>query len=131
MDPDDPRPVVLARDRPPPPLKDLDREAAHLADVGVRAAFGLLASGIEGFRSSHIEALAAHRTALKSKESPFLVRYGDIELVSLMSVHAERAERFVERVLGDLAGTPGGAIDCARPCTLGSARAIWTSLPRR
>jgi hypothetical protein len=91
-----------------PPLQELDRILGLLNDGQVRLAVGTPAMGVAGFRTSHAEALDAQRVATESRSSASLVRYGDVELVALMSVNREAAQRYVERVLGQLATNARG-----------------------
>jgi DNA-binding PucR family transcriptional regulator len=84
---------------------DLDRVAAALAGALPEAAGVALATpgeGLAGFRLGHEEALHARRIA-ELGASTGVVRYDEVEAVSLMSVDLDRLERFVERTLGELA----------------------------
>ena len=60
---------------------------------GTRFAFGEEAAGREGFRSTHEEALAAHRIA--SAEEPPVTHYEDVALEVLAGQDPERARAFV------------------------------------
>jgi hypothetical protein len=64
---------------------------------GTRFAFGEEAGGREGFRSTHEEALAAHRVA--SGEEPPVTHYEDVALQVLAGQDPERARAFVSREL--------------------------------
>jgi hypothetical protein len=89
-----------------PDPEQLDVVSAPDLASGVRAAIGRLAVGIDGFRSSHIEAVAASRVAVLSGDgAPSTTQYDDVELVSLLSADVERARAFVGYELGALAGT--------------------------
>jgi DNA-binding PucR family transcriptional regulator len=84
---------------------DLDRVAGALAGVLRRDEAVALAppgEGLDGFRLGHQEALHARRIA-ELGDATGVVRYDDVEAVSLLSVDLERLERFVERTLGALA----------------------------
>jgi DNA-binding PucR family transcriptional regulator len=72
----------------------------------VLIAFGKPAKGIEGFRSSHAEALQAARiaTLAGSARSP-VTNYASVELVSLLATDLTRARNFVAGQLGPLAAT--------------------------
>jgi hypothetical protein len=71
---------------------------------GVRIAIGEPAPGIAGFRTSHIEALEAHRIArLAGHREGSITRYHDIALCALATANIEHAHRFVQRELGRLA----------------------------
>ena len=81
---------------------DVARRA--IADVaGVRAAIGLPRVGLEGFRRSHLDALAAQRLMHNLPSDLPLARCGDVELVALAGDDLERAREFVARTLGALA----------------------------
>ena len=71
---------------------------------GVRLAHGRPAPGVEGFRSSHREALDAQRCALMGGARPLVTAYDDVELVCLIAGNPEGARALVERELGELAG---------------------------
>jgi DNA-binding PucR family transcriptional regulator len=91
---------VGTADRP-----DLDRVADALAAAlpdGAGAALATPGAGLEGFRLGHQEALQARRIA-ELGGATGVVRYDEVEAVSLMSVDLDRLERFVERTLGELA----------------------------
>ena len=89
-----------------PEQPDLERVAAALAVVLLRDGAGIALAtpgeGLEGFRLGHQEALHARRIA-ELGAATGVVRYDEVEAVSLMSVDLDRLERFVERTLGELA----------------------------
>ena len=62
--------------------------------------------GIEGFRRSHLDALATQRLMHRMPQSCASPRYEDVQLVALATHDEERAPEFVARTLGDLAGAP-------------------------
>jgi DNA-binding PucR family transcriptional regulator len=85
---------------------ELSRGAAlaAIADVpSVRAALGVPGAGIEGFRRSHLDALAAQRLLGNLAGEVRVARFSDVELVALAASDAERADEFVARSLGALA----------------------------
>jgi hypothetical protein len=87
---------------PAPP--DLDAIAAALGESladGQGAALGTPALGLEGFCSGHHEALHARRIA-ELGDRAGVVRYDEVELVSLASGDVDRLARFVQRTLGPL-----------------------------
>ena len=87
---------------PEPP--DVDALAGALREslaVGQGVALGTPAPGLEGFRSGHEEALHARRIAELGEHSG-VVRYDEVELVSLASADVDRLARFVQRTLGPL-----------------------------
>ncbi|GAA2362999.1 PucR family transcriptional regulator [Saccharopolyspora halophila] len=74
---------------------------------GVRAAVGISAAGVGGFRSSHREALAAQSVAITAAQDRVITRYAEVELACLAAgVGGQAAMRaMVERELGPLAAT--------------------------
>ncbi|HEY5856317.1 MAG TPA: helix-turn-helix domain-containing protein [Aldersonia sp.] len=90
--------VWLATLRPP----DVRRLTTTRAERGIRVAIGMTAVGVSGFVSSHREALTARRTAMRLPPRS-VVRYADVELLSLTSQDLSAARRFVAHELGDLA----------------------------
>ena len=88
-----------------PERPNLERVSAALAAVladGAGAALAPAGKGLEGFRLGHQEALHARRIA-ELGAATGVVRYDEVEAVSLMSVDLDRLQRFVERTLGPLA----------------------------
>ena len=80
-----------------------DRDAAAWRQVTGRAryAIGEPAWGIDGFRESHEQALAAHRVAVHLTGS--VTRYDDVALEAALLYDIRAARRFVARELGPLA----------------------------
>lgn len=74
---------------------------------GLRIAVGEPARGITGFRQTHREAMAAQRIAEADRRQPTCTRYGDVELVAMITKDAEALHAFVTRTVGPLlaAGT--------------------------
>ena len=66
-----------------------------------RYAVGEPARGIDGFRNSHEQALAAHRVAAHLTQP--VTRYDDVALEAVLLCDVRAARRFVERELGSLA----------------------------
>jgi DNA-binding PucR family transcriptional regulator len=71
---------------------------------GVRVALGTTGRGVEGFRRSHLDALAAQRLAHRAEVR--LARFEDLEVVALATADEERARQFADRTLGDLRTGP-------------------------
>lgn len=69
---------------------------------GPRVAVGSTAPGIEGFRRSHLDALATQRL-MQRATGLRLAAYRDVELVVLATQNEGLASEFVGRVLGELA----------------------------
>ncbi|MDH6677296.1 hypothetical protein M2284_001494 [Rhodococcus sp. LBL1] len=82
------------------------RGADRIPDLlgGVRIALGEPGRGLEGFRSTHIEATHAQRVAsLGGPRGGILTRYRDIAVAALATANRDHALAFVTRVLGLLA----------------------------
>ncbi|MEA2171885.1 MAG: hypothetical protein QOF76_5185 [Solirubrobacteraceae bacterium] len=69
-------------------------------DLGV--AFGRPATGVEGFRASHQEALLARRIATLTARPTAVVAYDAVALDALLVADLEHARRFVEHEVGPL-----------------------------
>ncbi len=72
----------------------------------VYVAIGSAAGGLEGFRRSHLEALAAQRLLIRSR-GVRLACWEAVELVALASHDEARARAFVTRTLGALSDADG------------------------
>jgi DNA-binding PucR family transcriptional regulator len=72
----------------------------------VRAAIGTTASGIDGFRRAHHDALATQRLMQRMPAHRRVARYEDVQLVALAADDEARAADFVARTLGELATAP-------------------------
>jgi len=79
-------------------------EAAIEQMPSVRAALGRADGGIEGFRRSHLDALATQRLMHNLRVEARVAHFQEIELVALVTEDLERAGEFVARTLGELAG---------------------------
>ncbi len=78
--------------------------ATEAAAPDVHVAVGSVASGEEGFRSSHDEAIRAQRVAsLTGESAPSFTRFEDVALVDLLSADLPSARAMVRRELGALA----------------------------
>lgn len=83
---------------------DLAVVLAHLeGSPGVRVAVGTTASGIDGFRRGHLDALVTQRLMSRMVADERIATYEDVELVALAAQDEERTTEFVTRTLGDLA----------------------------
>jgi len=71
--------------------------------VDVRVALGSPAAGMDGFRRSHLDALAPQRLMHRMPIDLRLAAYDEVRLVALTTQDEERAAEFVARTLGDLA----------------------------
>ncbi len=70
----------------------------------VCVAVGCTGSSLDGFRRSHLEALATQRVSESRSEHTQLVRYLDIEITHLLRGHQDAAEALVARELRGLDG---------------------------
>lgn len=80
----------------------------------VRVALGLPASGIDGFRRSHLDAVATQRLMYNAPSAMRVGRYADLQLVALAAQDVDRAGEFVSRTLGDLAAASPDLRDTVR-----------------
>jgi DNA-binding PucR family transcriptional regulator len=78
--------------------------AAIGATPGLRAALGSAATGMDGFRRSHLEALTVQRMLARLASPQQLAAHDEVELVALLTSDTERAEDFMRRTLGGLDG---------------------------
>jgi len=85
---------------------------AELEDGAIRAAIGVPAAGVDGFRNSHLDALQAQAVALVAQERARPVTsYGDPEVraAALLAADLEATRRLVRTALGGLAEDSDGA----------------------
>lgn len=83
---------------------DVAAVRAGLAELpGVRVAIGPAADEMDGFRASHLDALAAQRLLHGAPDGRQVATYDDVQAVALASQDPERARAFVDRMLGALA----------------------------
>lgn len=76
--------------------------------ASVRVAIGRNGQGANGFRQSHIEALAAQRVALADLRHPACTSYDDVEIVALMSLDPNGMRELIRHELAALAGDGPG-----------------------
>jgi DNA-binding PucR family transcriptional regulator len=69
---------------------------------GVRVAIGSTARGIEGFRRSHLDALATQRLLARLHSTQRIASFRSIQLASLVTENRERADQFIKDTLGEL-----------------------------
>ncbi|OBG30286.1 hypothetical protein A5764_19195 [Mycobacterium sp. 852002-51057_SCH5723018] len=92
-----------------PGTEDIDRK--HLRSAvdpagSVRVAVGGLAAGVEGFRRSHRDAVAAQRMVARLDSPQRVVFFDEVQLVELMTSDPESAQLFVRQTLGGLGQAP-------------------------
>ncbi|MFB9729532.1 PucR family transcriptional regulator [Haloechinothrix salitolerans] len=77
---------------------------AHVAETpGVRVVLGRPGVDVNGFRRSHIDAVAAQRLLSRLGSRRRVVRFGDVQMISLLTSDIAEAEQFVADTLGALA----------------------------
>ncbi|WP_162240289.1 PucR family transcriptional regulator [Nocardia arizonensis] len=89
-----------------PGTADIDREQLRAAvnpSGSIQVAVGGRAPGVEGFRRSHLEAVAAQRMVARLESPQRVVFFDEIQLVALLTNDADGAQQFLRQTLGDLA----------------------------
>lgn len=77
--------------------------APHIIDTSdIRMGIGRLGRDLEGFRRSHLDAIATQRMLTRLTSPHQVAHYDDIALVALIASDATRAEEFVQDTLGEL-----------------------------
>lgn len=84
-----------------PELHPVEKLLAKADDV--QSAVGRPGQGIEGFRSSHQDALAAQAMIIRLGSGRRLTAYADVELIDTLTKDRAGAQRFVTKTLGPLA----------------------------
>lgn len=95
-----------------PDLELLERQIAELP--GVRIAVGPAGDGIDGFRASHLGAIATQRLMVRVASGVRVASYDAVEIVALMTSEESRAAEFVSRTLGELEGAAPALRDTVR-----------------
>ena len=86
---------------------DLERLERLIADLpGVRIAVGPVANGIDGFRASHLAAIATRRLMVRVAPDVRVAGYDAVEIVALVTADESRAAEFVSHTLGELESAP-------------------------
>ena len=86
------------------PVPSIDEVDALLACAPhVRVAVGRPGHGLDGFRSSHQDALAAQALVVRLGSPRSRTAYADVELIDSLTKDPESAARFVQQTLGPLA----------------------------
>jgi DNA-binding PucR family transcriptional regulator len=78
--------------------------AAVAAHPGTRVAVGTRQENLDGFRRSHLDAVATQRMLARLGSTHRTATFEDVQLVALATTDADRADEFVTRTLGALAG---------------------------
>ncbi|MFI0266404.1 PucR family transcriptional regulator [Streptomyces luteogriseus] len=84
-----------------PDLHHVEKDLAAADEV--RAAVGRPGRGLEGFRSSHQDALAAQALMIRLGSHRRFTAYADVELIDALTKDRPGARRFVVNTLGPLA----------------------------
>ncbi len=80
---------------------------ARLPGLGAaRIALGPTLPGMDGFRRSHLDALATQRLLQRVPGDVRLATYDEVQVVALATQDERRADEFVRRTLGALASAP-------------------------
>ncbi|MBF6435244.1 PucR family transcriptional regulator [Nocardia cyriacigeorgica] len=82
-----------------PPAADLEEMLSR--HPRARVALGRAASGINGFRRTHLDAAAAQRLLSRLRSNLAVIRYEDVQMIDLMSADVSQLDQFVTDVLGD------------------------------
>ena len=83
---------------------DVPRLELALAGMsGLRVALGTTATGVDGFRRSHLEASATQRLLIRTASRLRFAAYEDVQVVALVTQDPQRAQEFVTQTLGELA----------------------------
>jgi DNA-binding PucR family transcriptional regulator len=94
-----------------------ERAAVERAIAGrenLRVALGSPAAGLDGFRRSHFDAVAAQRLMHRAQSDLRIASYEDVQVAALVTRDEERAVEFVRRTLGDFADAPEELHETAR-----------------
>ncbi len=86
-------------------------ETALRAHPGVRVAVGRPGRDVEGFRRSHLDAVATQRMLTRLTSPRQVARYRDVHLVVLLSADPAQADEFVADTLGDLRSADQDTLD--------------------
>lgn len=66
-----------------------------------RIAVGTSASGIEGFRRSHLEALTTQRMLTRLRSRHQVALFADVQMIALLTENPAEADNFIKTTLGD------------------------------
>ncbi|WP_354697917.1 hypothetical protein DSM112329_03575 [Paraconexibacter sp. AEG42_29] len=80
--------------------------AGMAGSAQTRVALGPTLPGIDGFRRSHLDALATQRLLQRVSEEVQLATYDEVQVVALATHDEQRADELVRRTLGPLASAP-------------------------
>jgi DNA-binding PucR family transcriptional regulator len=81
----------------------LDQVRNAIRDLGgIQIAIGSTGEGVDGFRRSHFDAIATQQLLARLHSPQRIASFASVELVSLVTQDAYRADLFVKRTLGEL-----------------------------
>lgn len=83
--------------------QDADVARALQNHPGVHISWGRVAQGIDGFRSTHHDAVAGQSVLIRTESPRRAARYDDLAVVDALTRDRATAERLVREVLGPLA----------------------------
>lgn len=92
-----------------PDLALLNDGLAETPDV--RLAVGRPGDDLDGFRRSHLDALATQRMMTRLTSPQRVARYEDVQLVAVLTSDPVQADEFVADTLGDLAHADGDVLE--------------------
>ncbi|MBE1552565.1 DNA-binding PucR family transcriptional regulator [Mycobacterium sp. OAS707] len=72
------------------------------ATPDVRIAIGPMATGVDGFRRSHFDAIITQQFMARLHSPQQVALFTDVQLVALITADTDRAAEFVKHTLGDL-----------------------------
>lgn len=78
----------------------LERSVSAAPDV--RIAIGSTATGVDGFRRSHFDAITTQQLMARLRSPQQIARFTDVQLVALITSDTDRAAEFVKQTLGEL-----------------------------
>ena len=78
----------------------LQQSVSEMPDV--RIAIGPTASGVDGFRRSHFDAITTQQLMARLRSQQQIALFTDVQLVALITADTDRAAEFVKHTLGDL-----------------------------
>ncbi len=78
----------------------LQRSVRGVPDV--RIAIGSTATGVDGFRRSHFDAISTQQLMARLRSQQQIARFTDVQLVALITSDTDRAAEFVTQTLGEL-----------------------------
>lgn len=102
------------------------REAVAIPP-GVFVGVGRRATGLSGFRSSHLEALSVQRLVRRLRVPEAVTTYADVEVVALAGNDEPLARDFMTRTLGDLLSAPAELRDTLATYLAESSNATRTA----